>query len=215
LDLWAVVQGAAYEIRRQSTSTMGRNKKEKNPKIKLAHPDLSGPDPSQETLLDIAEKRGLLKKQQAAEGGLDESGEPLVGRIGESILWSISLTMLHFTLDVLVSHQYAVDIKWPALITRGVQAFPSKLPKITSKINTDSSSHSPPLLLLPSSSLTIDPSSHTPSANTTHPPPNILLHRQYYCRKLPDIHHERAWILCSHEAGTSSRLPLDLVRDRT
>ena len=96
-------------------------------KIKLAHPDRSGPDPSQQTLLDIAEKRGLLKAQQAAEDGLDESGEALVVRIGESILWSTSLTMLHFTLDVLVANQYAVAIKWPALITRTLQAFPSKL----------------------------------------------------------------------------------------
>jgi hypothetical protein len=104
---------------------MGRNKKDA--KIKLARPDRSGPDPSQETLLEIAEKRGLLKAQQAAEDGLDESGEPLVGRLGESILWSISLTMLHFTLDVLVAHQYAVEVKWPALISRGAQAFPSKL----------------------------------------------------------------------------------------
>ncbi|KAE9373567.1 hypothetical protein N431DRAFT_504206 [Stipitochalara longipes BDJ] len=100
---------------------MGRKK---DAKIKLARPDRSGPDPSQETLLDIAEKRGLLKAQQAAEEGLDESGEPLVGRVGESILWSISLTMLHFTLDVLVANQYAVAIKWPALITRTAQAFP-------------------------------------------------------------------------------------------
>jgi hypothetical protein len=104
---------------------MGRNKKDA--KIKLAHPDRSGPDPSQETLLDIAEKRGLLKAQQAAEEGLDESGEPLVGRLGESILWSTSLTMLHFTLDVLVANQYAVAIKWPALFSRTAQAFPSTL----------------------------------------------------------------------------------------
>lgn len=103
---------------------MGRKK---DAKIKLAHPDRSGPDPSQETLLEIAEKRGLLKAQQEAEGGLDESGDPLVGRLGESILWSISLTMLHFTLDVLVANQYAVAIKWPALFARTAQAFPSRL----------------------------------------------------------------------------------------
>jgi len=101
---------------------MGRTKKDA--KIKLARPDRSGPDPSQETLLELAEKRGLLKGQQAADEGLDESGEPLVGRLGESILWSISLTMLHFTLDVLVAHQYAVEIEWPALISRAAQAFP-------------------------------------------------------------------------------------------
>ncbi len=181
----------------------------------MAHPNRSGPDPSQETLLDIAEKRGLLKAQQAAQEGLDENGEPLIGRLGESILWSISLTMLHFTLDVLVAHQYAVDIKWPALIRRGVQAFPSKLQRPPAKINANESSCSPPLLLFPSSSFTIDSPTDTPSKDAAPPPPNILLHRQYCCGKLPYIHHEHAWILCSHEAGASSGLSLDLVRDRT
>jgi hypothetical protein len=112
------------ETRPHLINTMG---KRKDAKIKLAQPNRSGPDPSQETLLEIAEKRGLLKAQQAAEEGLDESGEPLVGRLGESLLWSISLTMLHFTLDVLVANQYAVAIKWPALVARTAQAFPSTL----------------------------------------------------------------------------------------
>lgn len=109
------------ETRPHLINTMG---KRKDAKIKLAQPNRSGPDPSQETLLEIAEQRGLLKAQQAAEEGLDESGEPLVGRLGESLLWSISLTMLHFTLDVLVANQYAVAIKWPALVARTAQAFP-------------------------------------------------------------------------------------------
>jgi hypothetical protein len=32
---------------------------------------------------------------------------------------------------------------------------------------------------------------------------------------LPDIYHEYAWILRSHEAGATLGLSLDLVRDRT
>lgn len=106
---------------------MARQRKEKDVKIKLKHADRSGPDPSRETLLDLAEKRGLLNipdEEKEDRTGLDENGEPLIGRLGESILWSISLTMLHFTLDVLVAHQYAVDIKWSHIITRTAQAFP-------------------------------------------------------------------------------------------
>jgi hypothetical protein len=96
-------------------------------RVKLAHPDRSGPDPSQETLLDIAAKRGLLNVKQAGEmDETDENGEPLVGRVAESVLWAISMTMLHFTLDVLVAHQYAQEIEWPKLITRAAQTFPSK-----------------------------------------------------------------------------------------
>lgn len=107
---------------------MARQRKEKNTGIRLKHPDRSGPDPSQETLLDLAAKRGLLNtpegEEEISNNGLDENGEPLVGRVGESILWSISLTMLHFTLDVLVAHQYAVEIRWPNLLNRMMQAFP-------------------------------------------------------------------------------------------
>lgn len=166
-----VGQTASYSI----SSRMARHKKEKDPKVKLSHPDRSGPDPSQQTLLDIAQKRGLLKAEEYAQEGLDETGEPLIGRLGESILWSISLTMLHFTLDVLVAHQYAVDINWLAIIHRAAQAFPSTLHQTSPKTITDKSSNYPPLLLPPSSSLSIDHPSSPPATNTTFPPPNILL----------------------------------------
>ena len=119
---------------------MGRQRKEKDVKVKLKQPDRSGPDPSRETLLDLAEKQGILNAKQAGETKSDEQNEeePLVGRLGESILWSISLTMLHFTLDVLVSHQYAVAIEWPNIISRAAQAFPSTLhsPRYVTSPNT-------------------------------------------------------------------------------
>ncbi|RDW94764.1 hypothetical protein BP5796_00527 [Coleophoma crateriformis] len=102
---------------------MARNRKQNDPaKIKLVQPDRSGPDPTQETLLDMAQKRGLLDVPDEEEAAAEE---PLVGRLGDAMLWSLSLTMLHFTLDVLVQHQYAVEIKWPSMITRAFQAFPS------------------------------------------------------------------------------------------
>ncbi len=77
-------------------------------KLKLSQPDRSGPDPSKQTLLDIAEKRGLLKTDEEKDINDGEPEEALVGRFGEAFLWSISLTMLHFTLDVLVAHQMVV-----------------------------------------------------------------------------------------------------------
>ncbi|KAI2636288.1 hypothetical protein GGS26DRAFT_487834 [Hypomontagnella submonticulosa] len=40
----------------------------------------------------------------------------------DAILWSVSLSMLHFTLDVLVQHQYAISIIWPQIIIRALQA---------------------------------------------------------------------------------------------
>ena len=78
----------------------------------------------------MAEQHGLLNIPQAvgkdkAESAEDE--EPLIGRLGESMLWSVSLTMLHFTMDVLVARQFAVEMEWDKLITRSAQAFPGRL----------------------------------------------------------------------------------------
>jgi hypothetical protein len=109
---------------------MARQGKEKEVKIKLKQPDRSGPHPSDETLLSIAEKRGLLKTPNHAPE--ENPDEPLTGRLAESILWSITLTMLHFTLDVLVTHQYAVELSWPLVFKRSAQAFPSKSPSPSS-----------------------------------------------------------------------------------
>lgn len=103
---------------------MSRQRNVKGPKIKLKQPDRSGPDPSAETLLSIANQRGLLKSPEGDEEPRDDQDEPLVGRFADAILWSISLTMLHFTLDVLVTHQYAVEISWPVIFRRAAQAFP-------------------------------------------------------------------------------------------
>ncbi|KAI0004768.1 hypothetical protein F4779DRAFT_68319 [Xylariaceae sp. FL0662B] len=103
-------------------------------KIKLAHPDRSGP--TEATLLQLAQDRELFEKadrqkrrqhgnsQDAEEAEGD--GEPLsptTERVMDAILWSLSLSMLHFTLDVLVQHQYAVAISWPKIVTRTTQAF--------------------------------------------------------------------------------------------
>lgn len=141
LEVWCWREDLGRKQRRRSalkkiyenttTTTMARSRKEKDgSSIKLKHADRSGPDPSQKTLLQMAEQRGLLNIPQALGKDKDKA-EPaedeghLIGRLGESILWSLSLTMLHFTMDVLVARQYAVAVRWHKLITRSTQAFPS------------------------------------------------------------------------------------------
>lgn len=99
--------------------------------IPLAHPDKSGPDPSRQTLLNLAAERGLLDAEtQNRKTGKLPAGvvplrdeQPLIGRFGEAVLWSSSLAMLHFTLDVLTQHQYAEVLSWPRVITQSLQAF--------------------------------------------------------------------------------------------
>ena len=108
------------------------------PKFKLAQPDRSGP--KSKTLLDLyEEKKDLLQQGQPFdskyEDGLarDEGGNILeaglgdgepIGPVGNAIFSSISLAMVHFTLDVLVYNQYRQDIEWWPIFQRTLTIFP-------------------------------------------------------------------------------------------
>lgn len=104
-----------------SSTTMARQRNQKKEKLgfKLSQPDRSTPDPSRETLLKLAQDRGLLQDDNA-----DDGEEVVVGRVAESLLWSVSLTMLHFTVDFLVHHQYAMSLSWSHIAKRSLQAYP-------------------------------------------------------------------------------------------
>lgn len=123
---------------------MARRRRERSPSnLKLKQPDRSGP--SEKTLLQLAEERGLFDQAKKREDEIEnkacpvpiprppKNGEedddeeaglpPTVERVLETLLWSVSLSMLHFTLDVLVQHQYSVDsIVWPKVWMRFGQA---------------------------------------------------------------------------------------------
>ncbi|KAK4187170.1 hypothetical protein QBC35DRAFT_241422 [Podospora australis] len=121
---------------------MARQRKEPK-QIKLKHPDRSGPAPGEQTLLDLAMQRNLFaeaeKRQKAIRkkatskktqksGNHDISDEddedeatlsPAAERVLETLLWTSCISMLHFTLDVLVHHQYSIDrIVWPKVWLR-------------------------------------------------------------------------------------------------
>jgi hypothetical protein len=114
--------------------------------IKLVQPDRSAP--KGKTLLDFAGEQNLFQQADArqkqlnkarakeageveedseSEDGEDDDDEattvsPRAERILDTILWCVSLAMLHFTLDVLVQNQYAVEIEWHVVIKRSLQA---------------------------------------------------------------------------------------------
>ena len=108
------------------------------PNIKMAQPDRSGP--KSKTLLDLyEEKKSLLEHGQPFdskyEDGLarDEGGNILeaglgdgepIGPVGNAIFWSISLAMIHFTLDVLVYNQYRQDLEWWPIFQRTFTILP-------------------------------------------------------------------------------------------
>ncbi|KAK0703856.1 hypothetical protein B0T26DRAFT_657334 [Lasiosphaeria miniovina] len=126
---------------------MAKKRGDRSPNLKLRQPDRSGP--STKTLLELAEERDLFvlaknkedanKKAKRAEthgesiqrggedgdDGDDDGAElsPTTERILDTILWTISLAMLHFTLDVLVQHQFSADrVVWAKVWTRAGQA---------------------------------------------------------------------------------------------
>lgn len=108
------------------------------PHIKLAHPDRTKPEGK--TLLDVyEEKKSLLEHGQPfdpihLDGRVrDESGNILeagleteepIGPVGHAVFWSVTLAMLHFTLDVLVHNQYRQDIEWGPIFQHAFTAVP-------------------------------------------------------------------------------------------
>jgi hypothetical protein len=102
--------------------------------IPLRQPTRDGP--SDQTLLELAQERQLFQQAQKRQSFLDRQthapaeteldggdAQPGVTRIVDSALWAISLAMLHFTLDVLVQHQYAVALAWRSVMVRTAGAF--------------------------------------------------------------------------------------------
>lgn len=122
---------------------MARPRKELRAKdIKLRQPDRSGP--TEKTLLQIAEDQNLFNlaaKQQRKnngagqgdahrdggdaerEGGLSSSAD----RLMDTLLYAVCLGMLHFTLDFLVQHQYAMEIDYKTITERAFQALMGSL----------------------------------------------------------------------------------------
>ena len=112
---------------------MARLRKDKtvDGSIKLRQPDRSVP--TEKTLLDFASERNLLEqvKRRERELAREKDGEdasecdgevPVLSdraeRILETALWAVTISMLHFTFDVLVQNQYGSEIKWPGVFAR-------------------------------------------------------------------------------------------------
>lgn len=99
----------------------------------LQHPDYSGP--KGKTLFDLAEERqreldkgkpagwNVKKGSNPAGQESSEEEEPL-GPLGDAILYSISMAILHVTLDVVVYSQYREDVIWAEIFKRAASALP-------------------------------------------------------------------------------------------
>lgn len=105
---------------------MPRPRKEKKPKdIKLRQPDRSGP--TEKTLLEMAEEQNLFnmaaEQQRRNKGGtVEDRLSSSADRLMDTLLYAVCLAMLHFTLDFLVQHQYAMEIEYKKIVERAFQA---------------------------------------------------------------------------------------------
>jgi hypothetical protein len=112
----------------------------KFPKIKMERPEYSRP--KGKTLMDVYEEKKAILEQgkpfnaqshndtsflqdsgNILYAGLGNGDEP-IGPIEDAIVWTFCLSMLHFTLDVLVYSQYAQAIVWRAIFTRSATIAP-------------------------------------------------------------------------------------------
>ncbi|TEA19983.1 hypothetical protein C8034_v004260 [Colletotrichum sidae] len=124
-----------------------KEKKVNGPKgIPLAQPDRSGP--TEATLLQLANERGLFQKAEQSRSsnlpkgavridkpkddesdqGVEEDDDddtllsPFAERIMDTLLWGVSLAVVHGTFDVLVQNQYAISIDYQSVATRTLLA---------------------------------------------------------------------------------------------
>lgn len=131
---------------------MARQRKEprKAKDIKLRQPDRSAP--TEKTLLQLAEDRNLFdladkhQRRNKAKDGHDEeeeddgseddvaedqSGDDVLSssadRLMDTLLYSVCLAMLHFTLDFLVQHQYAMKMDYGQITLRAIQSLVGEL----------------------------------------------------------------------------------------
>lgn len=218
---------------------MARKRKADPVKIELKQPDRSGP--SDKTLLDIASERNLFRQadEKQRENDLKKHGwsavaaadtteedeaeslSPQAERILDTLLWGVSLAMLHFTFDVLVQNQFAMEITWPKVFTRAFQALLGRSAAIL--VATISHAHEfscadfcgtnsiwLPFLQPPPTCLEPNFSAIRPQAISKRNPTSRLLRRQHGRWLLSHPRHQRTCLSRRHEDGTFDRLCLGM-----
>ncbi|KAK1597141.1 uncharacterized protein LY79DRAFT_508399 [Colletotrichum navitas] len=131
----------------------GKEKRIKDPRdIPLAQPDRSGPseatllqlaqerglfkqadqDPRNKNVPKGAVRIDRPSKEHSSDDEEDDDDDddddeaklsPAMERVMDTLLWTVSLAMVHGTLDVLVQNQYAKEIEYPVVIGRTLAAF--------------------------------------------------------------------------------------------
>lgn len=126
----------------KTKSTATDHLSDRLPEVVYRKPNFDAPRPAgTKTLYEIAaerqeelQKEGFYDKYDDKYAHGENAGdhqfwsspddEP-IGAMGEATVWSLSLAMFHFTLDVLVFHQYRQSIEWREIWTRVVSILPA------------------------------------------------------------------------------------------
>ena len=70
---------------------------------------------------------GSISQSKEAANHEEDPKEDPIGPFGHALVYAITFTMLHFTLDVLVHNQYRMSIGWHLIAWKTASAFPSLL----------------------------------------------------------------------------------------
>jgi hypothetical protein len=202
-----------------NASQTRRERRKQSKYFKLRQPDRSGP--KGKTLLEIAEereknlfkladeRRAELAQGTAPPGAAADLDEP-IGRFGEAVVYTITMAMLHFTLDVLVYNQYGKEINWAAIFSRTAQSIPGPLlPSpflscysvphrldVEGEWTTDIS-----FIIYSNPCFGLRPTPPGRSGNHT----GFLLRSVYALWLLPYPCHQRMGVSCGYETGITAR----------
>ncbi|KAJ4356640.1 uncharacterized protein N0V89_004676 [Didymosphaeria variabile] len=101
----------------------------------LQHPDRSGP--KGKTLFELAEERQReldiangkkprwnIDKDNTPAGERPFNDEEPLGPLAEGVLYSLSMAVMHLTVDILVYSQYREDVIWSEIFKRAGTALP-------------------------------------------------------------------------------------------
>ena len=80
---------------------------------------LPGPDSEPELVTKMLRPDGTLA--QLTDGAPDSE---LLGPLAQALFNALTLTILHFTLEVLAHHQYRTEVGWAAVVRKTLLAFP-------------------------------------------------------------------------------------------
>ena len=84
-------------------------------------------DPTGEEVPGASQPGNVAENDNDNNNDDNDEEEMMFSALGQALFTAASLSMLHFTLDLLVRHQYAQDIDWSEMRWKTGKAFPGTI----------------------------------------------------------------------------------------